>query len=298
MNTFSKILSRYRAFLAKGKTESSSRVATWLFYTSMILVFAFMLLLFAAAFPRPAHAGGGGGLTGGATEVTQIANNVELAMINVEEVTQTIQDELRNIQLIEQTYLGRLQQLKESIGQYTAPFQKAYATYKKVVETKNKLLGVAHSIENFDEVLKSRYREFAATTLDWKSYLDREQRLIQGGDLRAREKLKANIAVLEDAQESIETYQNTAKQMESTVGVHGATQILGAQLAMVGQDINKLIAITAQANASKAAQEQERAAIEERTLEHYKKFIDEVKAERERRLKQLDAMDRITIESK
>lgn len=274
------------------ENPKSDLVAAILRHLTKLFVALVMLVCLGLALPK-AHAGGGG-LTGGATEFTQIANNVELAMINVEEVTQTIQDELRNIQLIEQTYIARLQQLKESIGQYAAPFQKAYATYKKVVDTKNKLLGVAHSISNLDETLKSRYRDLAASTLDWKGYLEREQTLIQSGDQRAREKLKSNVEVLEGAKESIEAYQESAIQIESTVGVRGATQVLGAQLAMVGQDINKLIAITAQAHIAEAAKEQEKAAVEERDLEQRKKLIEELAKQKKKRDEEIKAiLDRV-----
>ena len=52
--------------------------------------------------------------------------------------------------------------------------------------------------------------------------------------------------------------------MDESTGLHQATRILGAQLTLMGGDINKLIAITAQENTARALERQDKAAESER----------------------------------
>lgn len=215
-----------------------------------LLVAILMIFLLLEAWP--ARAGGGGGFAG-ATEATQIMNNVELAL-------QSAQEEMQSLELVEQTYLQRLQQIKSSIGEYTAPFQNAMSTYQRVTEVHGRLAVLKGSLQNLDGQLDQRFQQFGASSLTWQGYLDREALLIQDGNQRAISQVTANQEVLVSTQDAMQAYQKAANAMEATEGTHQATRMLGSQLTLLGGDLNKLIAITAQSNAVNGLEMQERAA--------------------------------------
>lgn len=200
----------------------------------------------------PARAGGGGGFAG-ATEVTQIANNVELALQSAEDMAQTYE-------IVEQTYLARMQQMASSIGAYTVPYQKVLDAHSKVQNAQRAVHVLQGGLGGLKTMLTGRFRALAASGLTWDQYLAREQSLIQSANVRARAELESNLAVMESTQAAIDTYQAAARALEVSTGTHQATRLLGAQLAQLGGDVNKLISLTAQANASKAEEQFEKAA--------------------------------------
>ncbi len=251
----------------------------------VLAIAAIVLIDVALGIFNRAHAGSVAGF-GGATEITQLANNAEL-------VSQNVQSQIQSAQLVEQTYLQQLQQLKSSIGVYTLPYQTTQATYQKVEQYQSQLLNLQSSVGDLSGALESRYREMAASNLDWQDWLAREKSLIQSGDGRARAEIQSNQAVLESTQSAIDAYQKTAAGMNDSAGVHQATQILGAQLTLMGGDINKLIALTAQTNTAKALDQQDKAAERQRALSDEAEVEakqDAIESERQKELKQfLDA---------
>lgn len=248
-------------------------------------VFALIFFFFLVVHSLPSRAGGGMGSFAGATEMTQIMNNAELAM-------QSVQQELQSIELIEQTYLARLQQLKASIGQYTAPFQKAYDAYQKVKATQEKLLALKSNLGRLDEALEIRFKQFGASNLSWKDWVSRESQLIAAGNQRAISQASVNHQVLQSTQDAMQAYQQAANAMEASTGTHQATRVLGSQLTLLGGDLNKLITLTAAANTAKALEVQDKAIDREQSrqaIEEMRKKQSELdkkrRAELEQRLK-------------
>lgn len=185
-------------------------------------------------------AGSVGGF-GGATEITQIMNNAELAV-------QSMQSELQSVELIEHTYLQRLQQMKSTIGPLTAPYQKTLDSYQKVKAMHDSLSVLNGKTQNYQGALQDRFKEFSASNLTWDQWKAREQKMIQQGNEVAITKIQTNQAALEGVKNSMEAYQKQADAMEATQGEHQATRVLGAQLTVLGGDVNRLITITAEAN--------------------------------------------------
>jgi len=272
--------------------------------TTAALVFLALLVASLNFLISTAHAGGGGALKGGATELTQMMNNAELALQSVEEQIQTIES-------IERTYLARLQQLSSSIGEYTAPFRKAYSMYQRVNKLHTRLTGLGEKLENFDQTLDARFKEFAASQLTWNDWMLREQKLVQQNDEAARARLAANREVLTSLSDSLDAYQKAAEGMEDTSGVHQAVRQLAPLLQTLGGDVNKLIAVTAQENYSRDLERQERAADKQRVLDENDKlrkrqqeaneksrsqFDKMIKSWRPPTKSELEAMDAITIE--
>lgn len=259
--------------------QKSNAVSMILHAIGKIIAAAVVVAAVAMLLPTIAHAGSVGG-TGGATEITQIQNNIELALQSVEEQFQTLE-------IIEQKYLARLENLKSSVDKYTAPFQKAYSTYQKIQATQQKLVALGDKLKNLDTALMDRYRGAAAAKLNWKDYMAREKNLVKDGNERAIAQAKSNHETLVSTKESMEAYQKAAGAMEESTGSHQATRVLGAQLTLLGGDINKLITITAQTNTNAALDRQDQVAKEDLKNQHYEEFMNAVKAERDARRKAL-----------
>ncbi|MDP2196339.1 MAG: hypothetical protein Q8J72_10200 [Rhodocyclaceae bacterium] len=219
----------------------------------LLVNFSFGLFL-----AREANAGSVGG-TGGATEITQLINKAQL-------VSQSARQELQLIQQIEQTYLQKLQQLKLDLGEHTSTYQNLLKTYQNVADVSNKLAHFQGSLGRVNGVLEDRYRQFSASSLSMGDWMARERSMISQGDERARAQIIANREVFESTKTSMEAYQRAAERMQSSTGTHQATQLLGAQLSMLGGDLNRLISITALENANRAAERQEEKAVRERGL--------------------------------
>lgn len=244
---------------------------------------AFLIILALANSMPKAHAffdfgGGGGGGFAGATEITQLLNNVELGL-------QTVEDYAQTLELIETKYLTQLQQLAQSVGEFSAPFQKAYDTYQRVKEVHSKLATLQGNLKNLDGALEGRFKEFANSRFStWREWAEREKTKIAQGDANARAKIQANQRVLESTQDSIQAYQEALQRLNSSTGVHGATQMNGAILGQIGMDLNKMIASIAQANVLKGLEQQEKIAAREAeradmaALRKKQKDVDEARA--------------------
>lgn len=201
------------------------------------------------------HAGSVAG-TGGSTEITQLANKVQL-------VAQSARQEQQLIQEIEQTYLSRLQQLGMSTGEYTSSYQNTLSIYNQVRDTNSKLSIMQGSLGSLNGTLEDRYRQFSASNLSQNDWMARERAMINQGDERARAQIISNRNVFESTKTSMDGYQKSAAALNATTGTHAATQLLGAQLTMLGGDLNKLIAITAMENATRNDAELNRLAKED-----------------------------------
>ncbi|MCP5268393.1 MAG: hypothetical protein H6943_05040 [Zoogloeaceae bacterium] len=160
---------------------------------------------------------------GGATEVTQILNNAELAM-------QTMQDEIRNMTQIKQLAYETLQQLPLDVAEYKDMFAEASNHYREVsdaVTAAHKLYG---SVNNFKEVLTHRMHLFSASNLSWKDYLQREMDYAQyrgeqtsfltGAELQA-------AGAIEQAFKELAIHQ---QKIGRTSGTHAAVSVMSAQL--------------------------------------------------------------------
>jgi P-type conjugative transfer protein TrbJ len=109
-----------------------------------------VLICFAA---NAAIAGGGGGMTGGTTEMTQIANNAEL-LEQVAQLAEQIQNQIKMIEDMIYNTLTIPDQLFRNI-------KSIVGVYSKVKGIIDKTKGLAYSIANMDEELKRRFKSYA-----------------------------------------------------------------------------------------------------------------------------------------
>lgn len=178
----------------------------------------------------PSAVGGSVGGNGGATEVTQLLNNAELAM-------QTIQDEIRNLTMMKQLATDVMQQIplgEEFAGLY-AEAKAAYQEVSGAVGAAQRLYG---SVSNLKETVNWRMQQFSASGLPWNDYLKRETdfarmrheqiTFLSQGELQA-------AAAVESAFRDLQAYQQRIGQ---TSGTHQAMGLMNAQ-------VNSLLALTA-----------------------------------------------------
>ncbi|MDR1020600.1 MAG: P-type conjugative transfer protein TrbJ [Synergistaceae bacterium] len=92
----------------------------------------------------------GGGLTGGATEITQLANNAEL-IEQVAQLAEQIQNQITMIQDMIYNTLTIPDQL----------FRDVKGIYSKVKGIIDKTKGLAYNLANMDEELKRRFKSYA-----------------------------------------------------------------------------------------------------------------------------------------
>jgi len=111
------------------------------------VVLAAMLIFCATA---NAALAGGGGLTGGATEMTQIANNAELAT-QVGQLAQQINNQIKMINDMITNTLTMPDQLFRDVKQ-------VYGSVKSII---NKTQGLAYNLSNIDEEMKRRFKSYS-----------------------------------------------------------------------------------------------------------------------------------------
>lgn len=197
--------------------------------------FVLVIIISSLLASAPARAGGIGGDF--ATEMTQIANNIELAI-------QTMEEQTQSIQLIEQTYLSRLQQLQMTVGQYTAPFQRAMNAYNAIRNVQQTLSILQGRAEGLATALQYRSQQFGASNLTWSQWVSRERTLIQEGDQDARALIINNDQILQGVQDSMRMHQQAVEEYNSTPGVHAAQRLTGVSVNVMGQDVARLLSVT------------------------------------------------------
>lgn len=220
---------------------------------------AILAALLIALSPAPALAGGGG-LSGMSTEITQLANNVELGL-------QSMQAEMQTLEMIEQTYLAQLQRLQADLGQFSAPFQRGMDVYNTVRTAQRTLSIFRGRVEDLQGMLEHRSRQLGASNLGWNDWLQREGNLIREGDERARAQVTANAQVLAGVDDSMQAYSQAAEALRGTVGTHQATQLVGVSVGILGRDVASLLAVTAQGQALAGEKAVEDEAIRKRAID-------------------------------
>ncbi len=122
---------------------------------------AFLLLL--CAFVGAAHAGGGG-LTGGATEWTQLANNSELAA-QVSQLSEQIGNQVKQITNQIEQITNQIRMIQDMIANtMTIPdqlfrnVQKIYGSVRNII---GRTQGLAYNLANMDDELKRRFKSYA-----------------------------------------------------------------------------------------------------------------------------------------
>lgn len=200
----------------------------------------------------PARAAGG--VTGVATEMTQMMNNAELAM----GVTQ--QTKIVAKQALE--YIAQLEQLKHQMlaGLSTNP-QKVISTMagvdKEVVAVRKYLESVKRagaSVEQLTTIIDQRQMQARITGRTLQEYLNYEGALIQRGDERARQRLSNESRVIEDVNKDLQFAAEQSYEIPATLGTHQAIGLLNKQINRTIVQNARMLTLMAQAQGTDAAE--------------------------------------------
>lgn len=195
-------------------------------------------------------AGGGGGMSGGATEVTQLANNAQLAM-------QSIQEEMTFVQTQMNTYYNMLQQAQYAVGAFSINKGDLIQKYQSAMGFYNQLNGLYGSVQNMRELTNQRMNTFAATGLDWNTYVAREKATYANQQDRysfLTNQERSAIDTVKQNYDSIASYQDM---INGTMGTHGSMRVMNAQMNTLLGQMNQVIERSAVSSMVDASQKQD-----------------------------------------
>lgn len=202
--------------------------------------------------PLSANAGSVAG-TGGATEITQILNNAELGIQTIHQAMIEVQAEMTN-------YYAMLQQLPMGVGEFSVTAQDLMSKYQSATGMFQQLNGLYGSVGNMKDFAQQRFQSFAASGLDWKSYVEREKAMTQNkndryGFLNSQE--RGSIDAVKKNYDAIQQYQG---QIGSTTGTHGAMTVMNGQMNTLLGQMNQMLEQMAVHDTAETADKQDKLA--------------------------------------
>ncbi|MET3448267.1 conjugal transfer protein TrbJ [Ralstonia sp. 1138] len=183
----------------------------------------------------PTRAGSVAG-TGGATEVTQLLNHLEL-VDSVAQQAQMVQTQLNQYA----TMVQQLQQIPQSLlGSVTMPWQKLVATYQGLANTVG---SVQRTFNNAYQVLQYRQGQMDALHMNPNQYLNAELQLAQTKGGAYQDQIQRDLQALNDAQTQASALSAMTSQISAITGSVQGLQHLATQSSMIGgvlMDIRRL----------------------------------------------------------
>ncbi len=206
----------------------------------------------------PTVSAGGGGLTGGSTEITQLLNNGELVA--------QVQQQVRTVSQLVQIYTTQYQQLQE---QLRAGMSISGLNIGDVLKIKGDLDNYQGALRTFgrdlgqlQNVFDVRMTEARLSNMTLQQYLQREQQQIDLGNNLAKARINRELAQVDQVRRDVALVRELGDKIPGTVGVHQSTQLLNSQMNVVAQQLTRLVQLTAEAQGSDKAIEAQQKAYE------------------------------------
>lgn len=210
----------------------------------------------------PAYAGG---KVGGATEITQIANNVQLVASYLQQVT---------------SYKKQVEQFLTQINQYQRQLTDAMNVnslakkigldgmmrdLNKIRETKKAFEKLHGSLDQVGRNFQGRFLEATQLNLSPDEYLRREIAKIRAGNDNAIRRLEDEKRMTDAVEEDFALAKKWGQQIDGQEGINASLGLLNTQMNRMLQQNARVSQMLAQANGSdKAMEEHERAERAER----------------------------------
>lgn len=203
---------------------------------------------------------GGGALTGGSTEITQIMNNGELIA--------QVRQQVATVNQLAQSYVVQYNQLREQI---LAGTKIAGLSISDVVKMKNDMEAYQKSLKtlgrdlgSLEQLFDTRLVEARLKNMSFSDYLASEATKVNANNQAAKARLERERAMARQVQDDIVQVKEYGRRVDSTVGVHESTQLLNGQMNLMLQQMTRLVTLTAEAQGSdKALQLNDEAAARE-----------------------------------
>lgn len=191
----------------------------------------------------------GGALTGGATEWTQIANNVQLWMQyykQIEAVTKLAQSYIVQYKTLEQQILNGL--VIEGIS-----LADVLKVKRDIEAYQSHLKALGRDIKGLGGYFDRRLVEARLLNLPMEEYVRREAQKIESGNQTAKARLERERNLMEQVKADIGRVDEFSSRIATTAGTHQATQLMNSQLNLLLQQMGRLTELTAEAQGSDQA---------------------------------------------
>ena len=211
--------------------------------------FAAFSLLSAALIAGSPSATAGGGMTGGATEITQLLNNFEL-VAQVSEQVRTVNEVITsNVHLFNQLQeqiragmsiggvsLGDVMRLKSDLESYQGAIQ-----------------ALGSDLPRLGQMFDLRMTEARLQNISLETYVTREGQRITQGNALAKARVNREIAQIEQTKRDYALVRELGDKIPSTSGVHASSQLLNSQMNVMLQQMTRLVTLTQEAQGSDKA---------------------------------------------
>ncbi len=200
-----------------------------------------VLMLTAAVWANAAFAGGGlGSPTGGATEVTQLLNHVELASSVSQQATMVGQNATAQLTRISQlaNQIKNLVQLPQNLlAQTLAPYQQQIGDLKSVVQAVGSLQSAAAQTQALLSNGISEMNTTGMSPLQWlNAYINLAQQ--QGGQYK--QQLDSDLDTLSNLSQQAQHLQTLSAQIPQVSGNVQGLQLLNQQANLLGGEMVEL----------------------------------------------------------
>lgn len=230
------------------------------------------------------------GAVAGATEITQIANNVILGSSLVEQATTAAASVASKITLAQQ-YITMLQNIKnlpqDMLKELAAPYKNQI---KALLELQTSIKDLKTSADNTKAMFGMRGQDWATSGKSLTDYLKYEVALADKKGGIYKKKLDQDIAAMDDMKEKATALRKTA---EKTSSITGTVQGLQALTQLSGMATGELMEIKGVLLSQSADRNSEKVALEELNKARATRDLEVEKQKNER----TDAYKGITFEA-
>lgn len=194
------------------------------------------------------QANAGGGLTGGATEITQILNNTELmAMLgeSTQQTAQMVQQSVTQAQLLWHD-IENLKKLKDSFskGQLIAMAKEA----AKVLAIQLATEDLHGDLNELMDSIKARQIEAAKQGLTTAQYVTIQKSLIDGNNAAASIRIKREQQIIESIKDDHKQINELAEQIPHNRGMQEQLGLMNTQMNKSLQQLARVSELLAQSN--------------------------------------------------
>jgi len=206
-----------------------------------------------------------GGLVAGATEITQILNNVELVKVAADGAV-TAQKTVQQYATQLQQYQAQLLNLRALDGLPTGMGGDAAKAVNDMMRFKQALTNLTGSLGQQSSIMDQRLAEARLGGKGWSGYVQQVAADAASGNKRAIERLKYEESVLQQVQSDYQFARNLQEQIPATVGQHQSLQLLNTQMNRVITQNAKILEVLSATVAKEAKEEHREAEAKARAL--------------------------------
>ena len=165
-----------------------------------------------------------------------------------------------------------LQQLPVGLGEFSVTAGDIMKKYQSATGLYQQLNGLYGSVGNMKDFAQQRFQSFAASGLDWGSYVAREKAMTQNRNDRYGFLSSQERGALEGVKKNYDAIQQYQGQIGSTSGTHGAMTVMNGQMNTLLGQMNQMLEQMAVHDNAETADKQDRLAEEVRARDDGRGF--------------------------